>query len=266
MAVEPGGNLVVSDSKRHTVMRFDPTGHLLSEWGPRLGDTQLGEPAGVAVQGDNFYVLDRGTPRIFRLDASGRLLADRSTSSRSAPYGLNGLAVDPGGNMYAADTGRNRILVLGAERLAGAPDRPRRRRPGRLHPTDDAGLCPRRQLRRRRLGEQPRRALGRQLRGHRRLADRLPVRSASPSTRSGASTCRTPITGGCRCTPPQGALLGEMGAAGLASDRRGAQAGRRRPVGSAVAVRAGRRRHRAAGPREHRRPRRRAGRTWTWSA
>jgi DNA-binding beta-propeller fold protein YncE len=111
MAVEPGGNLVVSDSKRHTVMRFDPTGHLLSEWGPRLGDTLLAEPAGVAVQGDNFYVLDRGTPRIFRLDATGSLQATINLDSFGT-YGLNGLAVDPSGNIYAADTGRNRILVL----------------------------------------------------------------------------------------------------------------------------------------------------------
>ena len=96
MAVEPGGNLVVSDSKRHTVMRFDPTGHLLSEWGPRLGDTLLAEPAGVAVQGDNFYVLDRGTPRIFRLDATGRLQDIMSLESFGT-YGLNGLAVDPAG-------------------------------------------------------------------------------------------------------------------------------------------------------------------------
>jgi NHL repeat len=111
MAVEPGGNLVVSDSKRHTVMRFDPTGHLLSEWGPSLGDMTLGEPAGVAVQGDSFYVLDRGTPRIFRLDATGRVQFIMNLESFGT-YGLNGLAVDPGGNVYAADTGRNRILVL----------------------------------------------------------------------------------------------------------------------------------------------------------
>jgi sugar lactone lactonase YvrE len=111
MAVEPGGNLVVTDSKRHTVMRFDPTGHLLSEWGPQLGDTTLTEPAGVAVQGDNFFVVDRGTPRIFRLDATGRLLATLSLESQGT-YGLNGLAVDLGGNMFLADTGRNRIMVL----------------------------------------------------------------------------------------------------------------------------------------------------------
>src|SRR5438876_11727016 len=56
LAVEPSGNLFVSDSKRHTVMRFDPSGHMLSEFGPSFGDTSLAEPAGVAVQGDNFYV------------------------------------------------------------------------------------------------------------------------------------------------------------------------------------------------------------------
>ena len=112
MAVEPGGNLMISDSKRHTVMRFDPTGHLLSEWGPRLGDALLGEPAGVAVQGDRFYVLDRGSsPRIFQLDATGRLQAILNLEAFGT-YGLNGLAVDRGGNLYAADTGRNRILVL----------------------------------------------------------------------------------------------------------------------------------------------------------
>jgi len=111
IAVEPGGNMVVSDSKRHTVMRFDPTGHLLSEWGPSLGDMTLAEPAGVAVQGDNFYVLDRGIPRIFRLDASGHVQAIINLEPFGT-YGLNGLAVDLGGNVYAADTGRNRILVL----------------------------------------------------------------------------------------------------------------------------------------------------------
>jgi len=111
MAVEPSGNFVVSDSRRHTVMRFDPSGQLLSEWGPRFGEMTLAEPAGVAAQGDNVYVLDRGTPRIFRLDTAGRLQATLTLESLGT-YGLNGLAADLSGNLYAADTGRNRILVL----------------------------------------------------------------------------------------------------------------------------------------------------------
>jgi DNA-binding beta-propeller fold protein YncE len=111
MAVEPSGNLVVSDSKRASVMRFDPAGQLLSEWGPVLGTTQLVEPAGVAVAGDNYYVVDRGTPRIMRLDSSGQPQAVLDLTGLST-YGLNGLAVDPNGNLYVADTGRNRILVF----------------------------------------------------------------------------------------------------------------------------------------------------------
>jgi DNA-binding beta-propeller fold protein YncE len=111
MAIEPSGNLVVTDSQRASVLRFDPTGHLLSEWGPQLGGTELVEPAGVAVFGDNYYVLDRGTPRIFRLDNTGQAQAVLDLQPLS-PYGLNGLAVDAKGNIYAADTGRNRILVF----------------------------------------------------------------------------------------------------------------------------------------------------------
>ncbi|HEV7663368.1 MAG TPA: NHL repeat-containing protein [Chloroflexota bacterium] len=111
LAVEPGGNLVISDAKRRVVMRFDPSGHLLSEWGPNLGTAILDEPAGVAVSGDSFFVIDRGTPRIFRLDTSGHVVATLALD-QFGTYGLNGLTVDPTGNLYAADTGRNRILML----------------------------------------------------------------------------------------------------------------------------------------------------------
>jgi sugar lactone lactonase YvrE len=110
LALEPSGNLVVTDRARKSVLRFDAAGHLLSEWGPRLGDQTIVEPAGVAVAGDSYYVLDRGQPRIFQLDANGRLQNWFSLEGQG-PYGLNGLAVDPAGNLYVADTGRNRILV-----------------------------------------------------------------------------------------------------------------------------------------------------------
>lgn len=113
MAVEPSGNLVVTDSKRHTVMRFDPSGQLLTEWGPRLGNVDMAEPAGVAVSGDSYYVVDRGTPRIYKLDSSGAVQALFDLQPLGT-YGLNGLAIDPAGNLYAADTGRNRILVFSA--------------------------------------------------------------------------------------------------------------------------------------------------------
>ena len=111
MAVEPSGNLVVSDAGRASILRFDPAGQLLSEWGPPLAGAQLNEPAGVAVFGGSYFVLDRGTPRIFKLDVTGQPQAVLDLQPLS-PYGLNGLAVDQAGNLYAADTGRNRILVF----------------------------------------------------------------------------------------------------------------------------------------------------------
>lgn len=111
LAVDDSGNLVVSDRQRRSVLRFDPAGQLLSEWGPRYGDLMIDEPAGVAARGNRYYVLDRGTPRLFSFDVNGTPqgfvdLADLS------PYGLNGLAIDPSGNLFAADTGRNRLLVF----------------------------------------------------------------------------------------------------------------------------------------------------------
>ena len=57
LAVEPGGGLFVSDARRQSLLRFDATGHLLSEWGPRLGNLVLGEPAGVAASGNAFLLM-----------------------------------------------------------------------------------------------------------------------------------------------------------------------------------------------------------------
>jgi sugar lactone lactonase YvrE len=111
IAVDPSGNLIVSDGARASVLRFDASGVLLSEWGPNLGGTLLGEPAGVAVFGDAYYVVDRGTPRIFRLDVTGRAQSVLDLQPQGT-YGLNGLATDASGNLYLADTGRNRILVF----------------------------------------------------------------------------------------------------------------------------------------------------------
>jgi sugar lactone lactonase YvrE len=111
LAVEASGNLIVSDQGHNTVMRFDQSGHLLSQWGPRLGSTMLAVPAGVAVYGDGIYVVDRGNPRIMRLDGSGNVLSVVELNSFGT-YGLNGLAMDAAGDLYVADTGRNRILIL----------------------------------------------------------------------------------------------------------------------------------------------------------
>ena len=114
LAVEPAGNLIVSDRARRSVLRFDPAGQLLSEWGPGLGDVTIQEPAGVAVGRNVFYVVDRGQPRVISLDLNG-VVKGIVDLERYGPYGLNGLAIDNTGNLYVADTGRNRILILTAD-------------------------------------------------------------------------------------------------------------------------------------------------------
>lgn len=111
LALDPAGTLVVSDVGRTSVLRFDPAGHLLTEWGPRFGGATLETPAGVAAVGDTVYVLDRGSPRVLGLDLNGRLRLTLSLEPFGT-YGLNGLAADAMGNLYVADTGRNRILVF----------------------------------------------------------------------------------------------------------------------------------------------------------
>lgn len=119
LALDPVGNLIVSDVGRKSVLRFDSAGHLLTEWGPRFAGAMLDEPAGVAATSDSVYVVDRGTPRIFELDMQGRLRGLLSLEALGT-YGLNGLALDRPGNLYVADTGRNRILAFTP---SGAPVR-----------------------------------------------------------------------------------------------------------------------------------------------
>jgi DNA-binding beta-propeller fold protein YncE len=111
LAVEPSGNLLVTDRGRKTVMRFDTAGHLLNQWGPQLGDLTIGEPAGIAEEGNSIYVIDRGAQRLIQLDTTGRVQTAFSLEELG-PYGLNGLSIDPYGLLYAADTGRNRVLVM----------------------------------------------------------------------------------------------------------------------------------------------------------
>jgi hypothetical protein len=114
VAVEPSGNVIVTDVQRHSVLRFDSSGHLIGEWGPRLGEVTLGEPAGVAVRGDSIYVVDRQPPRVLRLSADGQL-KDTIDLASLGTYGLNGLAMDAQGTLFVADTGRNRLLVFGPD-------------------------------------------------------------------------------------------------------------------------------------------------------
>jgi len=111
-AVAPDGSLAYVDRLRQRVVRLDPNGAPLAEWGPRFeSDADAQDLNGIASAGTDWYVQDRGRARILQLDASGR--STRSIDLQSlGTYGPNGLATDARGNVYLADTGGNRILVF----------------------------------------------------------------------------------------------------------------------------------------------------------
>jgi DNA-binding beta-propeller fold protein YncE len=115
-AVAADGSLGVVDRTRQRVVRLDPTGRVVAEWGPRFEDDAAAtDLSGLAAGGgDAWYLLDRGRQRVLRLDGSGHAVAAIDLR-RLATYGPNGLAVDGRGDLYLADTGGSRILVFGAD-------------------------------------------------------------------------------------------------------------------------------------------------------
>jgi hypothetical protein len=116
-AVGPDGSLGVVDRMRQHVIRLDPTGQVLTDWGPRFeDDAPATDLSGLAAGGANgtWYLLDRGRQRILQLDPSGHAVGAIDLEWLGT-YGPNGLALDEAGDVYVADTGQNRILVFGPD-------------------------------------------------------------------------------------------------------------------------------------------------------
>jgi DNA-binding beta-propeller fold protein YncE len=116
-AVGPDGSLGVVDRTRQRVIRLDPTGQVLTEWGPRFeDDAPSTDLSGLAAGGADgtWYLLDRGRQRILRLDLTGHAVGAIDLA-RLGTYGPNGLTLDEAGDVYVADTGQNRILVFGPD-------------------------------------------------------------------------------------------------------------------------------------------------------
>ena len=138
VAVDGDGNLYISDSGNHCIRKVDAATGTIStiagtgEWG-YSGDggpatrAQLGEPIGVAVDGDgNVYIADVNNQRIRRVDAATGTIStvagtgewdysgDGGPATQAQLANPHGVALDGDDHLYIADINNNRIRRVDA--------------------------------------------------------------------------------------------------------------------------------------------------------
>ena len=116
VAVDTEGNVYVSDTMRHRVLRLGANGKLdraIGKPGPEAGE--LDEPRGLAMDPDGgLWVADSGNDRVQKFDAGGRVVCcfpERPTPKLELAS-PSAVAVDAQGNVYVSDTLNHRILRL----------------------------------------------------------------------------------------------------------------------------------------------------------
>lgn len=122
IAVDPSGNLYVSDQFHNRVAKFSGDGKLLAAWGTagqhaNDNTNQFISPFGIKLDAaGNIYVADEGRSEVFKLSPSGQPLQvfgflPQGTTPGTF-IGCQGVALDGQGNVYVADTDNNRIVKL----------------------------------------------------------------------------------------------------------------------------------------------------------
>jgi class 3 adenylate cyclase/sugar lactone lactonase YvrE len=112
IAVDPQGNIYVSDTNNNRIQKLSPSGQPLKQWGHQgTAPGQFSNPFGIALDAKgNIYVADQGNHRIQKLSPSGQPMAQWSHNFQY----LVGLAVDGHGNVYVADSKTDRLEKLSA--------------------------------------------------------------------------------------------------------------------------------------------------------
>ena len=121
VALDPNGNIYVTDWGNDRVMKFDPDGVYLTQWGAfGTNNGQFNEPWGIAVgqtaNGLRVYVADLGNDRIQIFDANGMFI-DTFGDSGAGPGQFDepvDVGVDAAGNLYVADRNNQRIQKFNA--------------------------------------------------------------------------------------------------------------------------------------------------------
>jgi len=133
-AVDPSGNVWVTNNERDLVEKFSQTGALLATYGSiGSAERQFSGPWGIAVdpRNGNVYVSDQGNNRIQELSSSGAFIKALGwgvgngkdefeictkeckaglAGSGNGQFGdIAGVSVDSSGNLWVADFGNNRV-------------------------------------------------------------------------------------------------------------------------------------------------------------
>ncbi|MBV9205187.1 MAG: hypothetical protein JO037_07245 [Actinobacteria bacterium] len=112
VAVDPGGDVWVTDTGHDRLVKFSPFGRLLATLG-----RELDHPEGITTDAaGHLWVADTGRDRVVEFSSAGRRLAvfgaaghGRDQLSRPAA-----LAVTPFGDVWVADTGNGRVVEFSA--------------------------------------------------------------------------------------------------------------------------------------------------------
>ncbi len=119
VAIDPQGNVWVTDTGNKRVVKFDPNGAILRQYGGAgVGDGQFVEPVGIAIDSaGNIYVADTWNRRVQVFDSTFKYLRQwpvegwEGQSAYNKPY----LAVDGAGNVYVTDPEMYRVIKFSGE-------------------------------------------------------------------------------------------------------------------------------------------------------
>ncbi|MCK4830739.1 6-bladed beta-propeller, partial [bacterium] len=139
VAVDESGNIYVSNSERHQIVKFDPNGNYVTKWGSYgYGDYRFNNPDGIATDSEgNVYVSDYHNNRIVKYDPEGTYLTELGSQGGEDGQFNNpqGIAIDDENYIYVVDRHNYRIQVF-------KPDGEFLRKWGRHGYDDDQLRCP----------------------------------------------------------------------------------------------------------------------------